>query len=84
MSNLRDHLRQNTLACETHGKTKWDGTICCAKCLKPYQTSDSKAPHYAPTTCSCGVTLMPESKQSKRFSARAICSACFIGMTGAS
>lgn len=82
MGNLRDHLRMRTIDCGTHGRTPWTGTVCCAKCQKPYQTADTKAPHYAPMICSCGVTLMPASKQSKKFSARAICSACFVGLTG--
>lgn len=82
MSHLRDHLRQRHLDCATHGRAPWTGTICCAKCKAPYQTEDPKAPRFAPTICKCGVTLMPESKQSKRFSARAICSACFVGLTG--
>jgi hypothetical protein len=81
MSNLRDHLRHRTLTCGTHGKTEWHGTICCAKCKAPYQTEDGTAPHYAPEICSCGVRLMPESKLSKRFSARAICDECFVDMT---
>lgn len=82
--DLRDHLRQRAIDCSTHGRVPWTGTICCAKCLKPYQTEKEGAPHYAPSTCSCGATLMPDSKQSKRFSARAICGQCFQSKTTSS